>query len=213
MLNLAEAAAARELARLRRRELRRRRETVASWELEQGKRYLIVFSNSSGVWRYLLGDIVEVCGLYEQTPLIRFVRKIGASANLAGEKLEEAHVNLAVGGALSELGLEATFFSLAPDPGRATPGYALHFEPAQAAALGPAVINRLAAAVDAGLGKASYDYGRLRSGGQLSGVTLQLLTPGSYDAFRQAKVTGGSAEGQLKTAHLVADASALPVSR
>ena len=189
------------------------RDTVPGWELEQGRRYLIVFSNSSGVWRYLLGDIIEVCGRYLRTPVIRFVRKHGASANLAGEKLEEAHVNQAVGGALSALHLEATFFSLAPDSGRATPGYALHFEPPPGERLAPALLARLAVAVDEGLGKASYDYGRLRAGGQLSQVRLQLLTPGSYDAFRQARVTGGSAEGQLKTAHLVSDATGLPVSR
>ncbi|MBL9037429.1 MAG: GH3 auxin-responsive promoter family protein, partial [Archangium sp.] len=68
------------------------RDTRFAWQLEDGKRYLIVMSDSAGVYRYLLGDVMEVCGFHNATPRVRFVRKFGAASNLIGEKLLEEHV-------------------------------------------------------------------------------------------------------------------------
>ena len=182
------------------------RETRTAWELEDGRRYYIVMTTSAGLYRYLLGDIVEVCGFHHATPRIRFVRKGGAACNLLGEKLEEVHLNQAVGKALEPAGLEASFFCLAPRLGGDRPGYALYLE--TRAAVPPA----FGAAADALLGEASFDYARLRGANQLAPIHVQVLPPGSYDAFRQARVSEGSAEAQLKTAHLVADPAALPFS-
>jgi hypothetical protein len=188
-------------------------EALRAWELQDGQRYLIVLTTAAGLYRYLLGDVVEVCGYYSstQTPRIRFVRKHGASSNLAGEKLDEGHVNRAVGEALAAVGAEATFFTLVPEfaEGEASrPGYALLFEPSRGP-LPPEVAERLRARVDAALGEASFDYGRLRAGAALRALRLVQLAPGSYDRVRQERVRDGSAEAQLKIAHLTSDASAL----
>lgn len=185
------------------------RTPVRAWELEDKKRYVVLFTTHAGLYRYLLGDLVEVCGLFHHTPRIRFVRKVGAASNLAGEKLEEEHVSRAVGDALAELGLASTFFTLAPVTGGERPGYALHFE-ASGSAPDKEVVARLEALVDRHLGLASFDYARLRSARQLEAVSVINLPPGSYDAWRQARVKEGSAEAQLKVAHLVSDAAQVP---
>ena len=176
-----------------------------AWQLEDGKRYAIVLTTSAGLYRYALGDLIEVCGRYRQVPRIRFVRKQGAASNLAGEKLDESHVNRAVGEALRTTGLTATFFTLAPLLGGERPGYILYLEPALEGGL-----ESLRAAVDAALGEASFDYGRLRAAGQLAPLSLRALPRGTYARIRQSRVQDGSAEAQLKTAHLVADVAALP---
>lgn len=188
-------------------------DALRAWELQDGERYLIVLTTAAGLYRYLLGDIVEVCGYHEatQTPRIRFVRKHGASSNLAGEKLDESHVNRAVGEALAAVGAEATFFTLVPEPalGEASqPGYALLFEPSRRP-LTPEAAERLRARADAALGEASYDYGRLRAGNGLRALRLVQLAAGSYARVRQERVRDGSAEAQLKIAHLTAEAAAL----
>lgn len=185
--------------------------TRPAWELQDRHRYYIVFTTSAGLYRYMLGDLVEVCGFHHATPRIRFVRKGGAASNVAGEKLEEVHANDAVGAALKEAGLLATFFTLAPDWSGSTPCYAFYVEPAPgSAARPPADFQALAEKVDAGLARVSFDYGRLRGGAQLGPVRLRLLPAGTYDKVRQARVADGSAEAQLKTAHLVGDAAQLP---
>jgi hypothetical protein len=146
-----------------------------------------------------------VCGFHHATPRIRFVRRAGAFSNLAGEKLDESHVTRAVQSALA--GREATWFTLVPDASGERPGYLLHLELADGASLDEPA---LAARVDAALGEASYDYGRLRAGNQLRPLRLRRLSPGSYHGVRQVKVQDGSAEAQLKVAHLTPDPSTLP---
>jgi hypothetical protein len=175
-----------------------------AWQLEDGKRYAIVLTTSAGLYRYALGDIVEVCGFHRRAPRIRFVRKQGAASNLAGEKLDESHVNSAVGAALAQTGLAATFFTLAPRLGGERPGYTLYIE------CESSDLEELRRAVDLALGEASFDYGRLRAGGLLAALALRALPRGTYARIRQSKVLDGSAEAQLKTAHLVADVAALP---
>jgi hypothetical protein len=182
--------------------------TRFAWELKDRTRYYIVFSTSAGLCRYVLGDIVETCGFFGGVPRIRFVRKGGASSNLAGEKLEEVHVNDAVGQALAGTGLLATFFTLVPDWSGSTPGYALHLEPATPAT--SEMLEALRRAVEDGLCRTCFDYARLRGSAQLRAVSLKVLAQGSYDRVRQSRVQDGSAEAQLKTAHLVADAATLP---
>src|SRR4051812_2427923 len=90
-------------------------------------------TTGAGLYRYLLGDVVEVCGFHDRTPRIRFVRKYGAASNLTGENLVEDHVNRAVGDALAALGVDATYFTVAPRLGADPPGYVLYFEPRDAA--------------------------------------------------------------------------------
>jgi hypothetical protein len=155
----------------------------------------------------VLGDIVEVCGFYHATPRIRFVRKAGAAANLVGEKLDESHVTRAVQAVLSERRLDPTWFTLVPDASGERPGYVLHLELPPGVTLDEAAF---ATRVDAALSEASYDYARLRVAQQLGPITLKPIAPGSYHAVRQRKVQDGSAEAQLKTAHLTPDADTLP---
>src|SRR5258708_26455183 len=85
-------------------------EPLPAWELEDGKRYQLIVSNSAGLYRYQLFDVIEVCGFHGRCPRIGFVHKTGAASNLVGEKLEESHVNDAVASALGAA--EATFFTL-----------------------------------------------------------------------------------------------------
>jgi hypothetical protein len=186
-------------------------QTRFAWELEDNRRYYILFTTSAGLSRYMLGDIVETCGFFGRIPRIRFVRKGGAAANVAGEKLEEVHANEAVAAAFAKTGVTATFFTLAPDWSGPVPGYTLHLEPAPECASAPqAHFDALALEVDAGLARVSYDYGRLRGSNQLSPVKLRRIPVGRYEEVRQSRVADGSAEAQLKTAHLTADVATLP---
>ncbi|HJL26506.1 MAG TPA: GH3 auxin-responsive promoter family protein, partial [Polyangiaceae bacterium LLY-WYZ-15_(1-7)] len=170
-------------------------------EVEDGRRYYIVPTTSGGLYRYWLGDVVEIVGRHARTPRLRFVRKGGAATNLVGEKLDEAHVNAAVAAGLEALGLEATFFMVTPrpEPGE-RPAYVLWIElPPDAP---DAVLGPLAERVDVALQEGSFDLGRVRRAAQLGPLEARRLPPGSYAAHRQAKVAAGSAESQLKVAHL-----------
>lgn len=178
-----------------------------AWDLEDAKTYRIVVTNAAGLYRYDLEDLVEVCGFLGRCPRIRFVRKASAASNLVGEKLDERHVNLAVPEALRAVSAEATFFTVAPKAG-AVPGYVLLIELREP--VDPLRLETIRSRTDAELGRVANDYARLRAIDHLAPLRIQVLPAGTYAAVRQAKVAEGSAEAQLKTAHLVSDAGELP---
>ena len=180
-----------------------------AWEVEDGGVYRILVTNAAGLYRYDLQDLVEVCGFHGRCPRIRFVRKSSAACNLVGEKLDERHVNLAVPEALEAISAEATFFTLAPSLGE-VPGYVLLLEPRTQ--IDAAGWEQLRARTDAALGRVAADYGRLRSADHLAPLKIRPLPVGTYEQIRQAKVADGSAEAQLKTAHLVSGPEALPAA-
>lgn len=177
-------------------------------QLKDGEQYFILVTNSAGMYRYLLGDIVEVCGFHNATPRIRFVRKVGAASDLVGEKLEESHVTAAVGAALHTYGLRATWFTLVPITDRPELGYDLYLELAPAA--DATRVAAFEADLDDVLRQHAAGYNFCRSGGLLTPVRTLHLAPGSYDTWRQHAVAGGAAEAQLKTAHLVSGPDRVP---
>ncbi len=141
--------------------------------------------------------MVEVAGFHHRIPRIRFVRKGGAAANLAGEKLTEAHVNEAAAKAFAAESVDPTYFVVAPleTPDGGVPGYALHLE-------GAADPDPVAGVMDQALRELSFDYDRLRGADQLAPLQPRPLAAGTYDRVRAAKVAAGAAEAQLKIAHL-----------
>src|SRR5690606_19317477 len=82
--------------------------------VEPGRAYRLLLTTSAGLWRYDLGDVVRCTGHYRGTPKIHFERRASASLNLAGEKLDEAHVARAVSAVLDRRRLRATFFAAEP---------------------------------------------------------------------------------------------------
>ena len=65
-------------------------------ELEIGKRYEIVITNQSGLYRYRCGDVILVVDYLNECPYIQFVYRKGQLLNLTGEKTTEEHMRQAV---------------------------------------------------------------------------------------------------------------------
>jgi hypothetical protein len=65
-------------------------------EMELGRRYRPLLTTSGGLYRYRLGDVVEVTGFIEQTPCIRFIGRDDYRSDLVGEKLDECIVSRAI---------------------------------------------------------------------------------------------------------------------
>jgi len=74
-------------------------------EVEEGKRYYLYITNGSGLFRYDMNDIIEVCGKYNNAPLIKFIQKGAGITSITGEKLAEEQVIMAVGEVSESLGI------------------------------------------------------------------------------------------------------------
>jgi hypothetical protein len=88
-------------------------ETLLAHELDEGGRYSVVVTTGDGLYRYRMGDIVEVTGRFERCPLIRFFGKEDLVSGRFGEKLDERHVREALRVALARHAPDARFAMLA----------------------------------------------------------------------------------------------------
>ncbi len=87
--------------------------TLRSHELTVGEEYFLLLTNFSGLYRYDLGDRVRVTGYMGGAPMIEFLSRDAHTSSLAGEKLTENQVVLAMEKATSG-GESITNFILSP---------------------------------------------------------------------------------------------------
>lgn len=104
-------------------------EARSLWELESGQTYSVLLTTGGGLYRYDIGDLVQVTGFYHSLPLLRFCGRKGRFCDLAGEKLEESFVNTTLEQGLSTCPVKFVFLLIAPEVWEnRTQGYVLFLE-------------------------------------------------------------------------------------
>ena len=74
--------------------------------------YELIVTTGGGFYRYQIGDIVKVVGVYpDRPPRLRFLRRCGIASDLCGEKLTDDFVR----GVCTALGIAGQFCLLAPE--------------------------------------------------------------------------------------------------
>jgi hypothetical protein len=176
-------------------------------QLEIGRRYFIFVTTLSGLYRYEMNDIVEVAGIFERTPLIRFVQKGKGVVSFTGEKLYEVQVIAAVDEALADLrgryhfiAAVAEFANGASEP-RLT--FLIEFDDAITDTDGSALVARL----DAALGDQNSEYLAKRKSSRYDPPVIRSIRSGEFDRYRRRMVEAGRADGQFKVLRLTSDAS------
>lgn len=162
-------------------------------DLAVGRQYYVLVSTAAGLYRYFMNDLVEVTGVFNRTPLLRFVQKGRGVTNVTGEKLYEGQAIAAVNAGCAAHRAVPAFFVLAAIEEPA--GYRLYLETASAGAVPTAL---LAASIDRGLGELNIEYAAKRYSGRLGPLEVVPLRAGAADAYRTACVCAGQREGQLK---------------
>jgi len=61
-------------------------------EVRVGERYRVILTTGGGLYRYDLGDCVEIVGFWNEVPRVVFIGKTSDVSDLCGEKLHEGHV-------------------------------------------------------------------------------------------------------------------------
>jgi hypothetical protein len=87
---------------------------LGAHEVELGQRYRVIVTTGGGLYRYQLGDEIEVAGFEDACPLIRFLGKSNCISDLVGEKLAEPHVRTVLERLFVAHGLSPRFALLAP---------------------------------------------------------------------------------------------------
>jgi hypothetical protein len=166
-------------------------------ELEAGRRYYILVTTASGLYRYFMNDLVEVSGFFHRTPLLRFIQKGKGVTSLTGEKLYEGQAIDAVLNTTVSHGVASSFFLLVADEN--TSAYQLLVESDDGIRSDS---REFAAAVDRRLGELNIEYHAKRLSGRLGPLTIAWLKHGAADAYKRACIGAGQREGQFKPAVL-----------
>ena len=170
-------------------------ESLTLDRLEAGRRYYVLITTMSGLYRYFMNDLIEVTDIFHRTPLLRFVQKGKGVTSLTGEKVYEAQTIQAVRDVGSRFGMAPAFFVLVADDERSA--YRLYIESEDRT---PPDAQTIAVAVDRRLGELNIEYHSKRASGRLGPLSVAWLRPGAAEAYKAACVGRGQREGQFKPA-------------
>ena len=169
-----------------------------------GKQYKVIVTTSGGLYRYALGDIIEIVGFWQKAPVIRFIGRGDHVVDLVGEKLNATFVDQSINRLLDELGIRPVFWLLAPE--KITDGpyrYILFIELPQK--VGEESLEQLGEATDKVL-RENYHYDYARRLGQLASIGVFLIKPdnnGSSDKlFLETCYRLGQQLGAIKLTRL-----------
>ena len=148
-----------------------------------------MITTGGGLYRYRIGDLVEVVGFHRACPLIRFVGREDV-VDLRGEKLNDRFVRECAERVLAEQGVEAAFWLLAPVAGEDSLAYALFVETGSP---GVERLVRIGNELEAQL-RRSYHYDYCRRLGQLGPCRVFRIDAGAN--ARNLYLTGRARLGQ-----------------
>ena len=167
-----------------------RTEVLTAHELRAGETYAVIVTTGGGLWRYRLGDLVEVDGFIGATPSLRFLGRGAGVSDLCGEKLAETFVTRAIAAACAACGFAPRFAMLAPDADSAgRPGYTLFAE--------GDLPRELPARLDGELRKNPH-YALCRDLSQLGPLRCFRIAGDAYRIFCNARVSENGRIGDIK---------------
>jgi hypothetical protein len=160
-------------------------------QLQKREEYQVVVTTGAGLWRYRLGDLVQVNGFAGATPSLRFLGRQSSVSDLCGEKLAESFVMRSIHETCAGLRVAPSFAMLAPETeSTGSCSYTLFVE--------GAVPDELATALDEALRKNPH-YAICRDLGQLAPVRLcRIKDEAAYEQFCLVTNREGSPLGAIK---------------
>jgi hypothetical protein len=164
-------------------------------ELEPGQHYSVVLTTGGGLYRYRLGDLVEVVGREWQCPLVRFVGRRQV-ADWCGEKLHEAHAARVLAAASAGQRVAPSFAMLACDTSGPVPNYVLYLE----AAVPEDQLCEIGTAVESGL-QENFHYRYARRLGQLGRLRVFAVRKAEA-SYLSACIERGQRAGNAKSVAL-----------
>ena len=160
-------------------------DTLTIGEIETGKRYEIIITTLSGLYRYRLGDVVEVTGRYGEAPVIRICYRRELVMNVADERMNASQLEPAVMLFEQRTGISTLKYCFSGEMGDTLPRYVLYIEAPLTDVQDAGMI------LDECLCKFGVNYRNERIIGSLGVPDVKPLKPGSfaeyYSEFRDGK--------------------------
>lgn len=165
-------------------------------EVEVGKKYELVVTNSSGLYRYRMEDIVEVTRMHNNTPVIEFLYRKNLSMNVANEKTTTAMVDHAAKRTFERMGCEFVGYSFYPDFSSNPPRYCLFTE--VKGEVSEEKRQQIIDVLDEELKEVNEKYYKYRRWGMLNRPEILILKPDTYWDYRENLRAQGVVLNQIK---------------
>ncbi len=177
--------------------------TVLAHEVKQGEYYRIVVTNYSGLYRYDIGDVVEIVGFYEQAPIIVFRHRMGGLLSATSEKTNEFHATQVMQQLQQEFNLPLANYCITLSENEIPPHYLLNIELLPNHPLDNP--EKFLAQFDIKMQQANVSYEDKRRNNILPPPRLRILATGSFATVRQRLLQKGIPDSHLKIPHINED--------
>lgn len=168
--------------------------TLLPWQVEVGKRYRIVVTNYNGFYRYDVGDVVEIEGFYQQTPIFIFRHRYKGFITSVGEKTTEYHVTKVISALQRKHSVMLENFCITLTD-EIPPGYVVNIEIAEGQTLEDP--RTFLEDYDEILQDVHKLYAMKRQD-QVKPPILKIYQSGSFEQLHQALIKRGASETQIK---------------
>lgn len=162
------------------------------WELEKGRQYELVFTNHSGLYRYRMGDVIEVVDWYLKAPVVRFCYRINQIINLAGEKTNAEQLEEAVSRFAEKAGCTVKGYCVQENDAAGIPGYLFYMECEGGG------IKDAGEVLEECMCEVNYDYQGCRSMHEIGALRIAFLRSGSFERYEKRLAAQGRNMGQSK---------------
>ncbi len=165
-------------------------------EVEVGKKYELVVTNSSGLYRYRMEDIVQVTRMHNDTPVIEFLYRKNLSMNVANEKTTTAMVDYAAKKMFERTSSDFVGYSFYPDFSSNPPRYCLFAE--LKGDVSEEKRQEMIDILDEELKDVNEKYYKYRRWGMLNRPEILILNPNTYWDYRENLRAQGVVLNQIK---------------
>lgn len=199
-------------------------------ELKTGGKYEIIFTNRSGLYRYRLGDVVEVVGWFDRAPVVKYSYRINQVINIAGEKTNCEQLSMAVRRFSEITGADVMGYCVCEDYSGLIPRYLFYIECSDDSTIGnansrftgkaggnatdntdgntaseaPGVTGSFAEVIlEECMRNANFDYRSCESMNEIAPLKLAFLQAGSFRKYEKRLAGTGKPMGQNKLLHFL----------
>jgi len=171
-------------------------------ELKIGGEYVPVVTSTSGLYSYMIEDVVKV--LSKDPVRIKVLGRLGNELNCCGEKVSELQLSEAIYYAMNDSNVRIREYSVTISFNR-VPHYLLIIEPFTQ----QGDFKKLLIEFDLNLRKINSIYSQCREMGLIDSPRLLILKGGSYLRFEQDRTSKGAPLGQMKAPHIIRNSETL----
>ncbi len=170
-------------------------------ELEVGKLYELIITNLSGLYRYLIKDVIRVTGFEGKNPLIRFAYRKNQVINITGVKLTAEHITNAMRAFEKATNIHISDYTLYPDTSHSPWRLMLFLETEEE--LSEEQKIRFAAIFDEKLSEMNHEHGRMLNIGETSPSLICQVERNTFREYREYRMKQGASQNQIKTCRVI----------